>query len=296
MNRRLHLRLPLRLAAAALLLTAAALAQDPAAVRPTPGRDADGRWYNSVIRLRPDAAQRYGGRTALTGIVETTGDPAVVLVEAADGGVTVVRSADIEMVETYARSFLPPSYNEAGRAPCCELRDRYAPWYFAELRSYGFLTSEKYLPYGIGMPRTTFGPELALGLRFGAVAAGLGAGWFKANDVNRTPLFLTGRWQLSCACLSPFVYAQAGTVFDDQSGVNALDPSAMTTTGPAVAGFGIGLDYAISPWNDISADIGYRYLHLPTLVRHVPAGQTATVESIFHSESHGLLLRVGWTF
>ncbi|NOY05211.1 MAG: hypothetical protein GXO82_01020, partial [Chlorobi bacterium] len=95
--------------------------------------------------------------------------------------------------------------------------------------------------------------------------------------------------------LSPFVYAQAGTVFDNQSGDN-IALNKIFHPGPKILGFGIGVDYPLSSWGDISADIGYRYLQLPTKVPCDCSDEVPQRTAIYYNESHGVLLRLGVTF
>jgi hypothetical protein len=288
--------LSLLLFTAALLFSPPMRAQDPVEGSPAGGRDASGRPYNCVLRIAPEAAARYGGHVIVSGVMIPSGSNNLYRIRLQDGTEYTIPRADVEAIETYSGSLRSPSYNDPNLIPCCTVRDRTLPWYFAELRTWGYLTGADSSIHHTGLRRFTFGPEAVLGLRFGNFGAGLGVSWLQYNDINRYPAFLHFRYQLSCACLSPFVYAQAGTVFDDQSGVNALDPSNMFSTGPAMAGLGIGLDFAISQWNDLSVDIGYRYLHYTTSLPIIPPGGTAPVETIFHNESHGLLARIGWTF
>ena len=146
--------------------------------------------------------------------------------------------------------------------------------------------------YSIGINQFTVGPELAAGFRFTDFGIGLGISYFRAHSINRIPVFIHARYELCCNCTAPYLYAQVGTVFDNQSGVNALSPNNIFHTGPAIAGAGIGLDIALNSSIDFSFDIGYRYLHLPTKVYCGCAfdGQ------IFHVETHGAIVRVGVTF
>jgi hypothetical protein len=282
--------------ATAGVMTGDALAQDSIPVFPPGGRDRDGQYFNTVIRLKPEAVQRYGGRTILVGIVMYDNDDDMYMIKNADGAITSIRHRDVEMVETYSRSLLPPAYNGLGIVRCCDTRERGDAWYFVELRGWGYMTGGDASQFGIGLKSLTFGPEAVLGARWDSWGLGIGGGYFRSNDITRIPLFLHARWQLSCACLSPFLYAQAGTVFDNQSGVSALRPSSMFSTGPAMGGVGIGLDYAVLSWLDVSADVGYRYMHLPTKVLCDCSNVPELRDDIFHNESHGLLFRLGVTF
>ena len=148
----------------------------------------------------------------------------------------------------------------------------------------------------IGLSTVTIAPELAAGFRLGEHwGLGLGATYFSANDVDRIPVFIHARYQLNLLCLSPFLYAQAGTVFDNQSEDNiAFDK--IFHPGPKIAGFGIGLDYALNSWLDLSADLGYRYMQLPTRLPCDCSDVPPLREALFYNESHGVLLRVGVTF
>jgi hypothetical protein len=270
--------------------------QDLAPPFPPGGRDAAGQYYNTAVRIRPEAAARYHGRALLVGIVMYNDEADEYLVKDAAGAITVLRGRDVEMIETYARTLRPPAYNGLGTVRCCDTRERPDAWWFVELRGWGYLTDGDDSRLGIGLDALTPGGEAVPGLRFGAWGVGIGAGFFRANGVDRMPLFLHGRWQLSCRCLAPYLYAQAGTVLDDQSGVNPFRPSNMFSTGPAMAGFGAGIDLALCSWLDLSADLGYRYLHLPTSVVCDCSNVPLRNEEVFHNESHGLLLRLGVTF
>lgn len=217
------------------------------------------------------------------------------LIKTRSGEIIRKLPSEILIVETHSRTFMPPEYNPVGIVTPCDDRQRERNWYFVELRAFGYLTGEDESDSQIGIDAFTFGPEAVFGLRFGQWGVGLGASYFHSNDINRFPVFLHGRYQLSLHCFAPFLFMQAGTVFDDQSG-ERLGPDEIFSTGPKLFSVGIGVDYPLSEMLDLSVDIGYRYLQLPTAVLCDCSDVPEREEAIYFNESHGLLLRLGVTF
>ncbi|MBI5646148.1 MAG: hypothetical protein HY962_04385 [Ignavibacteriae bacterium] len=248
-------------------------------------------FYDKVVRLKD------GGviKNTEVGYERVEGQYERYFIKTRDGELIRRLPADILVIESHARTFLPPLYQPVRAVYPCDDRQRERQWYFVELRGWMLLTGEDTSRNIIGLEPTTFGPEAVFGLRFGRWGVGIGGGWFRARDINRFPLFLHGRYQLSLDCFSPFLYVQAGTVFDDQSG-EMLALNTLFHPAPKLAGLGIGVDWAVASWLDISADVGYRYMQLPTEVPCDCSNAPDQRVSVYHNESHGLLVRLGVTF
>jgi hypothetical protein len=260
---------------------------DDQSVRPVPGPD-DTLYYNQVVVLRTGEN--------LVGRVEYDIDTDTYTIKLKDGGIRHVLRRDVDRVEEYSRVYLPPAYHPTSNVQPCDIRARERQWYFAEVRLWAMYTGEDESAEQVGLPDFLVGPEIAAGFRIGHHwGIGAGATYFSARDISRIPVFIHARYQILLDCDSPFLYAQAGTVFDDQSG-DHIALNKIFHPGPKIAGFGIGLDYPIVPWMDLSADIGYRYLQLPTKVPCDCSNELPLRNAIYYNESHGVLLRLGVTF
>ena len=248
----------------------------------------DSLFYNQVVRMKDGKI--------LVGRVQYDAETDRYTIKAKDGSIQSVLHRDVLLIEEYSRTFLPPIYNPTAPIYPCDERQRELQWYFAEVRLWGMFTGKDESKYQIGLNTFTIGGEVIPGFRIGKQwGVGLGVGFFRRNEINRIPLFLHGRYQLSLRCLAPFLYAQAGTVFDNQSG-DRIALNKIFHPGPKIAGFGIGIDYPVLPWLDVSADIGYRYLQLPTKTPCDCGNNDPAATAIFYNESHGFLLRLGVTF
>ncbi|MFZ1728979.1 MAG: hypothetical protein WBQ23_16950 [Bacteroidota bacterium] len=217
------------------------------------------------------------------------------VIKSRDGSIIRLLPSEILVIEAHARTFYPPEYSPIDIVYPCDDRQREKQWYFVEVRGWGYYVGKDESVNAIGIDQSAFGPELAAGFRFGAFGIGLGGSFFRARDISRIPFFLHARYQLSEKCFSPFLYAQAGTVFDNQS---ETTPSinGVFTESAKIMGFGAGIDIPLAPWVDFSLDLGYRYLQLPTRVPCDCSDQPAPTESVYYNESHGVLLRAGITF
>ncbi len=277
-------------AAAALFVPSAAYSHGGcpcASPRPSQG-PGDTLFYNQVVILKNGAM--------LIGRVEYDIDTDTYIVKLREGGIRKALHRDVERIEEYSRTYLPPFYHPTSNVQPCDIRAREHQWYFAELRIWAMYSGKDESAQQIGLPDILVGPEIAAGFRFAKHwGIGLGASYFSARDIDRIPVFLHARYQLTLDCISPFLYAQAGTVFDNQSD-EYLAFDKIVHPGPKIAGFGVGIDYAITPRLDLSADIGYRYLQLPTKSVCDCSDIPPLREAVFYNESHGLLLRVGVTF
>jgi len=265
-----------------LLLPVGAIAQQ---------EDDDEPRYDKVVRLKDG--------TVITNVEVTyeqeEGEYERYVIKTRDGKIVRKLPSDILVIETHARTFYTPSYNPVGIVYPCDDRHRERIPYFVELRLWGYYAGEDESDRQIGLDSFTFGPEVAAGLRFGAFGIGLGGGWFSARDINRFPFFLHARYQLSAHCFAPFLYAQAGTVFDDQSG-ETLGFNNLFEAAPKLFSIGGGVDFPLSEILDVSVDLGYRYMQLPTAVVCDCSDRPERAEAIYYNESHGLLLRLGVTF
>ncbi len=210
---------------------------------------------------------------------------------------TIIRKlpSEILVIESHARTFYPPRYNPITVVTPCDHRWREKQWYFVEARAWGYYAGKDESENAIGIDQFAFGPEAVFGLRFGMWGMGVGASYFRSRDISRVPVFLHGRYQLSAHCFAPFVYAQAGTVFDNQSEVTPSFGEYLSPA-PKILGVGAGFDYPLASWLDLSVDLGYRYLQLPTLVDCDCSPQPPATTAVFYNESHGVLLRAGVTF
>ena len=255
---------------------------------PPQGGPDDTLYYNHVVVLRSGEL--------VTGRVEYDYESDMYTIKQKDGAIRRVLRRDVARVEEYSRTYLPPVYHPTGSIQPCDLRARERQWYFAEFRIWGMYAGSDDSDNEIGLPAFTGGPEVALGFRFADVwGLGLGASYFAAQDIARIPVFIHARYQLSLDCISPFLYAQAGTVFDNETGQHiAFDK--IFHPGPKILGIGVGIDYAIVPWLDLSADIGYRYLQLPTEELCDCSDVPPLRNAVWYNESHGVILRLGVTF
>ncbi len=249
------------------------------------------RWYDKVVRLKDGSVLKD---VEVTLDIEQ-GKYERYVIKRRDGSIVTKLPSEIIVIETHSRTLLPPRYHPIDLVHPCDDRQRELQPYFVELRGWGMLTGEDESQNAIGLEQFTFGPEIAAGWRIHPFGIGLGVSYFSARDIARIPLFLHARYQLAASCFAPFLYAQLGTVFDDQSDVgfeikNTFSPS------PKILGLGIGIDYPIAPWLDISGDIGYRYMQLPTSVPCDCSDQPPPFEAVYFNESHGVLLRLGVTF
>lgn len=247
-------------------------------------------WYDKVVRLRDGSVLRD---------VEVThekekGEYERYIIKRRDGAIVTKLPSEILVIETHARTLFPPRYHPIDIVYPCDDRQRELQWYFAELRGWVMATGADESVNAIGLEQWTFGPEIAIGWRAHPLGVGLGVSYFRARDIARIPVFLHARWQLSAKCFAPFLYAQLGTVFDDQSDVG-FEVNNTFSPAPKILGIGIGVDLPVAPWLDLSADIGYRYLQLPTKVPCDCSDQDPLLEAVYFNESHGVLLRVGVT-
>lgn len=247
-------------------------------------------WYDKVVRLRDGSVLRD---VEVTHEVEG-GEYERYIIKRRDGAIVTKLPSEILVIETHARTLFPPRYHPIDVVYPCDDRQREVQWYFAELRGWAMLTGEDASANAIGLEQWTFGPEVAAGWRTHPFGIGLGVSYFSARDIARIPVFLHARWQLTARCFAPFLYAQLGTVFDDQSDVGFAVKNTFSPA-PKILGFGIGVDYPVAPWLDISADLGYRYLQLPTKVPCDCSDQDPLLEAVYFNESHGVLLRIGVT-
>ncbi len=248
----------------------------------------DSLFYNQVVRMKD--GKIFIGR------VQYDEETDRYIIKQKDGAIQTVLHRDVDIIEEYSRTYLPPTYNITAPILPCDERQRERQWYFVEARLWGMITGKDESKDQIGLKTFTIGGELIPGLRFAKYfGVGIGAGYFSSKDISRIPLFIHGRYQLSLRCFAPFLYAQLGTVFDNQSG-DRIALNKIFHPGPKIAGFGIGFDYPIASWLDLSADIGYRYLQLPTKMPCDCGSNDPQLTAIYYNESHGLLLRIGVTF
>jgi hypothetical protein len=248
-------------------------------------------WYDKVVRLKNGSVLRD---VEVTHEIEG-GKYERYIIKTRDGAIVTKLPSEILVIETHSRTLFPPRYHPVDIVFPCDDRQRELQWYFAELRGWGMFTGEDQSDNTIGLEQFTFGPELAAGWRVHPFGIGLGVSYFSARQIARIPVFLHARWQLSARCFAPFLYALLGTVFDDQSDTGFELKNTFSPT-PKILGAGIGIDYPVAPWLDLSIDLGYRYLQLPTKVPCDCSDQHPVFEAVYFNESHGVLLRVGATF
>jgi|DewCreStandDraft_4_1066084.scaffolds.fasta_scaffold00109_75 hypothetical protein len=176
--------------------------------------------------------------------------------------------------------------------PICP--DRVYSWYFLELRGgYSIFTDRKTETQYVG--RDAFLTEIAAGFRLGSQNEwGIGLAFtygiktynsFKQTDVSRPTLLLHGRYQTAKdilgLCMKPFIYGQIGIPVDELSlGMIKFDLSnecsdcrrylkdlqasgqlpGVDFSWPISFGIGVGLDFHITSWLDLSFDIGLKSL------------------------------------
>ena len=248
-------------------------------------------YYDTVVRLKDGTVIR----DVTVSYEKEEGLYERYVIKSRDGGIVRKLPSEVLVIETHARTFAPPRYHPIDVVYPCDDRQRDLQWYFAEVRGTLYYAGEDESVNRIGLEALTFAPEVAAGLRFGHFGFGLGATYFSARDIARIPVFLHARYQLTARCFAPFLYAQLGTVFDDQS-EDAPQADFLFTPSPKILGFGIGIDYPLADWIDLSVDLGYRYLQLPTRVPCDCSDAPVPTEAVYYNESHGVLLRAGVTF
>ena len=248
-------------------------------------------YYDTAIRLKDGTVLR----DVTVSYEYEEGEYERYVIKTRDG--TIIRKLpnEVEVIEAHARTFAPPRYSPLDIVRPCDDRQREAQWYFVEVRGWGYYVGEDESENAIGIDHMAFGPEVAAGLRFGRFGIGLGASYFRAREISRIPFFLHARWQLTARCFAPFIYGQAGTVFDDQSETSPT-ASFLIEQAPKILGAGIGIDWPLAEWVDLSVDLGYRYLQLPTRVPCDCSNVPEPEEAVYYNDSHGVLLRAGVTF
>jgi hypothetical protein len=248
-------------------------------------------YYDTVVRFKDGTV----ARDVEVSYEQEEGKYERYVIKSRDGSIMRRLPSEILVIETHARTFYPPEYSPIDIVYPCDDRQREQQWYFVEVRGWGYYVGKDESVNSIGIDQFAFGPELAAGFRLGAFGIGLGGSFFSARDISRIPVFLHARYQLSENCFSPFLYAQAGTVFDNQSETTpSLD--GVFSESAKIMGFGVGVDVPLSSWVDFSLDLGYRYLQLPTRVPCDCSDEPAPTEAVYYNESHGVLLRAGVTF
>jgi hypothetical protein len=277
-----------RLCAAVLLLLAFTVA---CRAQPCPTCPDSALQYDKVVRLKSGALLR----NVMVAYEEEKGQYQRYAIKRMDGSIVRALPTEVRLIETHARTFWPPAYNPISIVYPCDERQRELQWYYAEVRGWLMYTGKDESVAQVGIDQFAYGPEAALGVRLGQWGVGLGGAWFQARDIDRWPFFLHARYQFSTRCLAPFAYALLGTVFDNQSGVT-LSTNGILHPGPKVAGIGVGLDYPIASWLDLSFDLGYRYMQLPTKKTCDCSNEPQVQETVYFNESHGLIGRVGVTF
>lgn len=253
--------------------------------------DDDVIYYDTVVRFKDGTV----ARDVEVSYEHEEGRYERYVIKSRDGSIMRRLPSEILVIETHARTFLPPEYGPIDLVYPCDDRQREKQWYFVEVRGWAYYVGADESVNAIGIDQFAFGPELTAGFRLGAFGIGLGATYFSARDISRIPVFLHARYQLSEACFSPFLYAQAGTVFDNQS---ETSPRIDGVLGEAakILGIGAGIDLPLADWIDFSIDLGYRYLQLPTRVPCDCSDDPVPAETVYYNESHGVLLRAGVTF
>ncbi|MHC1739291.1 MAG: hypothetical protein AB9882_14895 [Ignavibacteriaceae bacterium] len=158
---------------------------------------------------------------------------------------------------------------------------RLTNFYFFELRAIGMYADSFY-----------YGGEAALGLRLGAFNIGIGAGAWNVSQVLRLPVFVHLKIDLMNECIRPFIYGDAGVIFDEYKIAPAI--KYLKEPGPKFAGLGLGFDIPVSKTMDFSFDGGMRYVVLPN-ERKAPSCNPLDTKVIY-TEYYMGYLRFGITF
>lgn len=162
---------------------------------------------------------------------------------------------------------------------------RSQPWYFVELRALGVM-GETF----------TFGGEAAAGFRIGPASFGMGIARIELIEKWRTPVFVHLKYHFSSGCVKPFAMLDVGFVYDTFTEKYNIKPAIRATTEryPKMVGVGMGLDFALTKFLDVSVDAGYRFFTLAG-DRIAPSCSQDT-QVLGYDELHTFFVRAGVTF
>ena len=151
---------------------------------------------------------------------------------------------------------------------------------------------------GVGMYSNNFyyGGETALGFRLGKFLFGAFGGVWNMKDEWRFPIGLHLKVELSESCVVPFISADVGYVYDNIVSDYNLKPSInnFRTLSPKFAGIGVGLDFPLARWLDLSIDGGYRYITIAE--RRFSTTCFGNIPVVGFTEIHAAYFRLGITF
>jgi len=235
---------------------------------------------NDVVRLK-DGTMYFG--TAVADTVEK-----MLQIRTRSGELKIVPLADVDLVTTYEGVRVAP---QRGIQHYGSIREE-VPWtcgreyliVFLELRAEGMKAKNLY-----------FGGEGAAGIRLGKFSVGFGGAALYIQKKLRTPAYLHLKYTSGEGCINPYIFFDAGYPFDRFVSAYRLKPSfsGITHLSPKMIGAGIGLDFKLTKFMDISVDGGYRYFALAN-EKIAPSCDNLVV--LGYDELHSVFFRIGLTF
>jgi len=235
---------------------------------------------NDVVRLKNGTV--YFG-TAVADTVEK-----MLQIRTRSGELKIVPLADVDLVTTYEGVRVAP---QRGIQRYGSIREE-VPWtcgreyliVFLELRAEAMKAKN-----------LSFGGEAAAGIRLGKFSVGLGGAAQYIQKKLRTPVYLHLKYTSGEGCIKPYIFFDAGYPFDRFVSAYRLKPSfsGIAHLSPKMIGAGIGLDFALTKFMDISVDVGYRYFALAS-EKIAPSCDNLIV--LGYDELHSAFFRIGLTF
>ncbi|MGB9774218.1 MAG: hypothetical protein ACP5JH_02370 [Bacteroidota bacterium] len=204
------------------------------------------------------------------------------------GDLKIVPLADVDLVTTYEEVRIAPrrgiQHYGSVRQEVPWTCGREYPIVFLELRAEGMKAKNLY-----------FGGEGAAGIRLGKLSVGFGGAALYIQKKLRTPAYLHLKYASGEGCINPYIFFDIGYPFDQFVSAYKLKPSLsrITHLGPKIIGVGIGLDFKLTKFMDISADGGYRYF---TLANEKIAPSCDNLVVLGYDELHSVFFRIGVTF
>jgi hypothetical protein len=137
----------------------------------------------------------------------------------------------------------------------------------------GTTYQRKFLGFGIGGTTVVVGPEIALLPRLFTVKnkhsfnLGVLSGFWPVDGGSYIPISLHPRYTLNefpsllnaCSCNTLYFFGDLGTAYDASGKIDFIYNKKLTST---FFGAGLGMDFGLTKWFDLSVDAGYRYTNL----------------------------------